>query len=646
MRITPFPNIVQSMNDFNLFRVNCFLNDVDSVDYNAAVLSIVCELLYENGNDELSMSNCFQTMKKDFSLKLDYDSFCTLISKSTYFKSVPSSDEELIMLTQQKYKKVEEKINTESIIHYIEMYGQDNELSQEVTENIKNLLYQSIYENINTFSTDNLKSILTNKISDNFNQADIDAFNDFLDWNNRAKNDSLYRTFSMAVDFAIVTSGRGIKKITKNVFSNKTYYLDTNIILRLIGVGGAEREESLNSLMRSCIHDGINFKYSLATRRELTETIKGNCERIRAMLDNQSLEVLNELTKDGTIKLNQSFETHYVKLRQLGKVTSIESYRLRLLAKFEQIQETFNIQSEAITDSFRPAQVNRLTEILLKAKTKNNLRYSRKAARVDAINIVHVGKIRGSNNYNYADVKSYYLTTDRNLNKILLDRTKTIAETILPSQLFLLHRSYADNPQEEDYTTFVKFLKRRNTEFKLDGSQVLKHIRDVRRYSDEPEMIKSTIKAYIQSMYDASPMEIKEERSIRKYTENLLGEKISEGEKYRKKYYQALDKAVEAIPTKFKQASYLANIIELSIIILLGSLTLLINSTQPGLIVALAIMVIGFIVNFGFRARLGFHNKLKAELYFWLTNISSFARSFPSDQEYLAEVNDHFNNYT
>ena len=118
-----------------------------------------------------------------------------------------------------------------------------------------------MYENINSFTISNINSIIPIEAEKNYSKEEIKYFNDFLDDNNNDKNIALFNVFLKAIEFAILTSGKGVKEFTKGVFEGKEYLLDANIIFRLLGVGGNERKESLINLISICNYQGIKFGY-------------------------------------------------------------------------------------------------------------------------------------------------------------------------------------------------------------------------------------------------------------------------------------------------------------------------------------------------------------------------------------------------
>ena len=208
---------------------------------------------------------------------------------------------------------------------------------------------------------------------------------------------------------------------------------------------------------------------------------------------------------------NQGFITHYAESKIAKEVRSPEQYETKVMADFRILCKNHNISTLSLNGNLKNRDIERMQNVLYKDKKDiyEYSQYTKTAAKVDATNVLSVKHLRGQNDYNYSDIKSFYLTTDRTLNGILaLKADDKIAETILPSQLFILHNSLSDNGDEKDYEAFTKFLKRRTTEFKYSGKQALLYIEEIRNHTVEPEHIKEILKAYSDRKYDTSLLEI------------------------------------------------------------------------------------------------------------------------------------------
>lgn len=522
--------------NFDLFRLNCLLSDNKSQDFNSIISSLVCELLYENKNVELKKSECYNHITEKLKISLDTDVFNQIISKSDNFEISPIDTDSLIKLKSERFSEINEKISNTSIEYYISEYVKEKKLDPTICDKIIGLLYKSVYENINTFSTANISSLIPSNANGKFTNDEILAFNSFLEYDNPQKNNALYLVFSKAIEFAIITSGKGVKKFSKDIFKGKIYLLDTNIIFRLLGVGGEERKVSLHKLLESGIYQGIKFQYTHATYLEFKRKLDQSAKALDRAVERKSIPILEDIYKDKTIQFNDSFTTHYVDCRIKGLVKSPEQYETKLLTDFRLLEKKYDVTAVSSSITIHSGNTDTLKKLLFQKKKEMSdySRYTNTAANVDATNILYVKAIRGNNNYNYTDVKSFYLTTDRTLNKILAQNgINSISETILPSQLFILHNSIYSEDEEVDFETFTSFLKQRTTNIKYQGSEVLTYIETLRQYTESSDVIKEVLKAHSDKRYDSS---LKGEyfdssiKSFKELAESIMDKRLAKSE--------------------------------------------------------------------------------------------------------------------
>jgi hypothetical protein len=540
---------------FNVFRLNCMMDDNKSANFNGIIVSLVSELLYESQNRGITKTDCYKYITTDLSIDLDFELFNQILEKSKTFEFTPENNDVSIKLTSEKFTKISDKVHFHSIETFIESFVKQNNLEKHLINSIKELLYQSVYENINSFTINNLRSILPEKLRNKYNKDEILAFNSFLDEQNLNKNIALFNVFLKAVEFAIVTSGKGVRSFTKDIFKGKEYCLDSNILFRILGIGGLERKQSLLNLLKSCVHQGIKFYYTVDTYKEVLRKIQASVQTLKKATENQAIDILEDLYGDEGIEFNNGFISHYAECKIKKEIRSPEQYEVKLLGDLRALSTTLSLDS-TVNPTLDIKQVESLRNILYEKKQSKKIRYTKQAAKVDAVNILLVRKQRGLNDYNYSDIKSFYLTTDRTLNKILAKESpERIVETILPSQLYILHNALSSSQRDDlDYDAFNKFLKKRTTEFKYEGNEVLNFIDEIRNYTADTITIKEVIKSYSDKRYETSLLSIDiepEYRSIKEFAETYLDKELLRAQTGNEKYQTGLTEAIDNIPVLF-----------------------------------------------------------------------------------------------
>jgi len=522
-------------NNFNLMRLCCLIQDRDAQDLKRTVLSIIFEILYENNNSETEADKLYALTNEKFNTSLDKDFFDNLLLKSSSFDITNTETTPLVKLTSDKFNEIDKNISEFSIDPHIEAFLKDRKLPKRMKARIIEILFQSIYENIYTFTPNKINTLIPQNISEKIEQQDLDIFNEFIELDEPNKNRCLYNQFAKAIEFAILTSGKGVTQFSEKLYKNKNYLLDTNIIFRLIGVGGDERQKAMVQLLKDCIKQGIHFEYTHHTLLELTKKLEQSVYQIQRAEKSNSIDIIEDVLTKSPHFFNDDFITQYCRLRISKEIRSPEQYEIQMKAKFKALCKELSIEKVNYNNLIQDYEINLLSHSLIKQRKELTefYRYSNNQAKVDAYNVLYVRKVRGANNYNYSDVKSFYLTTDRGLNRILsVVKGVLIPETILPSQLFLIHNPVSnDTSNEPDYKTFFKFLKRRTSEFKLRGKDVINYISQARLYTSDTTAISSMVEAYSDQRYKYSISDSLEEGvllSFKEFSQTYFDKKTEE----------------------------------------------------------------------------------------------------------------------
>jgi hypothetical protein len=605
---------------FNLFRVNCLLNDAKSSNFNSIIVSIINEYFYENHNEQRKLKDIYRYIREYLKIVIEFDFLAQLIAKSGNFQIDPIQDDSLINLTAEKFANVEQTISLNSIDKHITSFLNSTGTDVKYKEAIEALLYAAVFENINSFSVDNLKSLLPDIQSEELSKEEIDVYNEFLDFPGEEKNKAIYNILSRAVEFAILTSGKGIKEISKEIFKDKSFILDTNIIFRLLGVGGEERSDSVINLLHKCKSLGMNFIYTGKTHLELNNKLDQIINFLNSKNVLPNIDVLGEISDAHPEMFNDDFIVHYSILKHRGIVHTPEQYQRKLQKEYQKLMQQFNAKVLG-DDNIDEREIGRLSKFLFAKKKEMRIYYGKKASEVDAYNILLVRKKRGANNHNLSDVKSFYLTSDRSLNFILSrENSAKIPETIFPSQLFILCKPYFDTDSVNDYDDFIKFIKKRKTGFKYAGSQVLNYINSIRELTTEVEVISESLIMYSdirfrntkENMY-SSEATIPNYKTVLK---TLLDKKLFRGEETEQVFQSLIQQTDRFANSRFNASKNIVRVIDILATILIIPLGLYSSKlvTQNISIQVAAIIVLESI-KFYLTSRFNFFNHL--HLYFF-----------------------------
>lgn len=193
----------------------------------------------------------------------------------------------VLILTEAGNKQIhiENRKKFENIIkRYIEKYNISKQ-TEEVKKLIYEFLYNSVQNNIEALlnvatGTDSSQILAQLKKIDN---EDRRIINDFIDWDDEQKNELLYEIISFAVDYCCLT----IKKDKANfstLLQGKTFYLDTNILFRMLGLNNEQRKETILQFVNKCKEAKIKLLITSFTKTETLNSIQYHVRQVKKIM--------------------------------------------------------------------------------------------------------------------------------------------------------------------------------------------------------------------------------------------------------------------------------------------------------------------------------------------------------------------------
>lgn len=193
----------------------------------------------------------------------------------------------VLILTEAGNKQIhiENRKKFENIIkRYIEKYNISKQ-TEEVKKLIYEFLYNSVQNNIEALlnvatGTDSSQILAQLKKLDN---EDRRIINDFIDWDDEQKNELLYEIISFAVDYCCLT----IKKDKANfstLLQGKTFYLDTNILFRMLGLNNEQRKETILQFVNKFKEAKIKLLITSFTKTETLNSIQYHVRQVKKIM--------------------------------------------------------------------------------------------------------------------------------------------------------------------------------------------------------------------------------------------------------------------------------------------------------------------------------------------------------------------------
>lgn len=144
---------------------------------------------------------------------------------------------------------------------------------------IEKFIFQRFNENLQQISDILNRCVSIEGIDAQYTDEERIIINEFLNWDNNEKNRCVFTLVAKSYDYCMINS-----KCQKQEFDfeNICFYLDSNIIFRLLGVNGRSRSSSIHNLIKKSRDIGINLVVTAFVKEECEYTIK---EHIKTLID-------------------------------------------------------------------------------------------------------------------------------------------------------------------------------------------------------------------------------------------------------------------------------------------------------------------------------------------------------------------------
>ena len=337
---------------------------------------------------------------------------------------------------------------------------------------------------------DYAKNLNTEKFE--FSIDEKEAINQFLYWNEPEKNKCVYEMVSCCFDYCMMTTKKDSNSF-KNIFNHKVFFLDANIIFRLMGLNQENRKKVIETFIRKCKEQKVSVKVTNHTLMEVSDTITYHVKSIKTLLKGKA-----PLTPRAVYPaVNDSFYQAYYDWCQdpintpgdyQGFTRDLQKQAYDILYQFE--QQNFDNFYEIERETFLE-----YTKSLSEYKISHGKRANEKTVRTDVNNFMFVNKCNSkTKGENFYSIHNYLISADHTFGDWAKNIIPgTIPIVVLPSVWYSILLQYSGRT-DDDYASFTSFLN-----FSLSNidsgtnftrkMEILKRVIEL----DEPSKIQSEI---------------------------------------------------------------------------------------------------------------------------------------------------------
>lgn len=464
-------------------------------------------------------------------------------------------------ITPEDHKKIESKIaesSASSVIHNFLAKHEDISLSE---EEFQELLFQYFYAVFNSNAHSILQLINSNSAADDFEQIDFDTkdkeiINSFIFWDNQDKDRFVYNMVSCCFDYCMMT----VKKDTqvyKTIFSKKCFYLDSNIIFRLMGLNQEGRRKIILAFIKKCKDVGISIRFTNHTRKEVYDTITYHVQQIKKLLGGQHPITVSALEKMDPYA-NLDFYSAYCKwcdnkANVAGDYESFKNYLTRTANNtFENFQQdNFDDYKDTRTEEFQ-FNVDSLTDY----KSKKHRYVYESNIKVDINNYLYVtNKNSQAKSQDFFSVHNYIISADHAYGDWAKEkRPGTTPAIVLPSVWYSIILRYAGRTTSDDITAFTRFLNYSMSNTDGRDNKRLEILQYVLHSLDESAEIKSRTIEDIDRRLQTEYIDIDSvEEIVETSHQYILDEEI---QKIKKKEQELKTQEIRAVTQKYENRIY------------------------------------------------------------------------------------------
>jgi hypothetical protein len=498
-------------NNNQLFRLAAVLYADNNYEVSPKTIhrKIIESSLLDCQSKEMSIHQIIDYIETHYHLTFDEEEINAIVTspkEDGFHLGKDKGNNYLVSLTEQRKQTLLSKLNSHNIEYFItEFIKQDNKVNNIV--DAKALLYRFLYElinsNISAFSKllNNKKQLseLINIEQSQFNEVEREVINNFLSWDCDGKNKAIFDIASYGIEYCLITNNT-TNSIHLNSLKNKTFYLDTNVIFRALGINGENRKKRTSSFLTKFNEGGETLIISRFSELEFKATVRFYVSKIAKY---NSPRINPRVFAE--FKAQSDFFDFYHKWRLNRTNTSLEYFEAHIFVLFEELKTKFNItiENKMPFDEKEGKTAKLLTEI---AGDIHNYKLSEgslngfETSNWDAKNIHLIEKRRDGKNANLVETKYFFLSTDQSLRRWDFQRINTTPIVLLPSQWMSILLRYV-NRTSDDFKSFVSFLNLPQGEKEISYEKLQLVITGISEITDDADKQSAIVKILVEKKF-------------------------------------------------------------------------------------------------------------------------------------------------
>lgn len=494
-----------------LFRLAAVLYADNNYEVSSKTIhrKIIESALLGNENKQMSIDQIIHSIELNYHFTFDEEEIKSIVTnpkEDGFHLGKDKYNNYSVCLTEQRRQTLLSKINTQNIDYFITEFIKQDEKVYNVFD-AKRLIYKFLYELINSnisgfsklLNSKKQFSELINVEQSQFNDLEKEVINNFLSWDNHGKNKAIFDIASYGVEYCLITNNSE-NSIHLSSLKNKTFYLDTNVIFRALGINGESRQRRTLSFLTKFNEAGETLVISRFSENEFKATVKYYISQIAKHNSPRiNPKVFNEF------KAQSDFFDFYHKWRVNRTNTSLDYFESHIYALFDELIKKF----KATIDNKIPfdekeektgKSLNELAANIYSYKTSEGSINGFETSIWDAKNIYLIEKRRDGRDANLVETKYFFLSTDQGLRRWDFQRSDLTPIVLLPSQWMSILLRYVKRTND-DFRSFVSFLNMPQGEKEVSYEKLHIILSGISEITEDAEKQSALIKLLVEKKF-------------------------------------------------------------------------------------------------------------------------------------------------
>lgn len=439
--------------------------------FNRNLEKMIALVLFGKYNDGLTVTDIISDIKEKYALDFSDSEIIDTIEHRHQHRIIQVNEErdealKKYSITPEEYEHINKKTDDSSIKEIVSLFLKSHEDIDFTDDAFTELLVKYLYDVFNS----NAETILALMNGDNsrikptnyeYSQDEKEIINKFIYWSNSDKNKCVYQLISCCFDYCMMTVRRD-KSVYSTIFNQKKFYLDTNIVFRLMGLNNASRKIVIDAFILKCKETGIQVLYSNHTKNEINDTITYYVTQIKnTLLDSapisvQAMSCLNDRLS------NSDFYAEYVEWtkKTINRACDYTSFADDLKRKASEILSQFKPVSFDDYAGRREKEYTEQFDSLKHYKIEHRRNIYDPSIKADVNNYLYIqDRNKDKKGEDFFSTDHYLITADHAFSGWEREkRPGTIPTVVLPSVWYAIILQYAGRTTEDDYSSFTRFL--------------------------------------------------------------------------------------------------------------------------------------------------------------------------------------------